>query len=202
MEQFWRALSAVASDHDFFDEIAKIAKCVVKEELAVPPAIRDTLPPAVKQQFPDLSIQPDFVAIRKMKQTFKLGKDINLSIYETCEINRLFYTNPTRKNMDALVEYWNALGTFTHGKTTDPNFMAIIGAMAIDSAARFDFAEGVAPLAKFGMALSANDEVALRQFLATNGAADVRARRFRDESWSGSCGEIADPYDGWIHFNV
>ncbi len=202
MEQFWRALSAVASDKAFFDEIAAIAKCVSKPELAVSPEVRATLPTAVQQQFPDLSIQPYFPAIKEMKEKFKYSKDINLSIYETCEINRLFVENPTRGNMDALVDYWNALGDFTGGKTDNPKFMAIIGAMAIDSSARFDFADGNAPISKFGMTLSPGDENDLRQLLASQGAADVRARRFRDESWSGSCGEIADTYDGWIHFNV
>jgi hypothetical protein len=194
-------MSAVASDKALFDQVQCLAKVVERPELRMPKEVFEQLPPALQRELPTLDFQPDFEAIGKIQALLRRA-GIDVSVYETCELNRLFADNPKVGNMDALVEYWNALGTFTEGRTGNQDFMALIGAMAMDKEFRFDFTENNAPLSDIGFHVTPEDEQKLRELLAHDGTADLRARAFRDDSWSGQCEQIAKPYDGWVHFNV
>jgi hypothetical protein len=194
-------MSAVASDKDLFNQVQSLAKVVERPEFRIPDEVFQQLPEAVQREMPSIVFQPDFEAIGKIQALLRRA-GLDVSVYETCELNRLFVDNPTVGNMDALVEYWNALGDFTAGRTGNQEFMALIGAMAMDKEFRFDFTENQKPLTDIGFHVSEEDEVKLRELLAHDGTADLRARAFRDDSWSGQCEQIAKPYAGWVHFNV
>jgi len=201
MKHFWRAMSAVASDKDLFEKVQSLAKVVQRPEFEIPQDVFQQLPAAVQRELPTFVEQPDFEALAQIQALLRRA-GIDVSVYETAELNRLFVINTTAKNMDALVEYWNALGDFTEGRTGNQDFMALIGAMAMDKQFRYNFTEENASLADIGFHVTADDEQKLRELLALDGTADLRARAFRDDSWSGQCGQIAQAYEGWVHFNV
>lgn len=202
MIQSWRAYSALASDPAFFEQIEALANCISNPDLVMTPVQRAGLTRRLQRELPDLEFQPDFGAIAKIQAAFR-ARDIVLSVYEACEINRLFFVHQRGSgNMASLAKYWQALGAYAQQRKNDLEFMAIAGALAIDTEFRFDFASNHATLSSIGFPVSPAEEEVIRGLVQNNGQADLAARAFRDDSWSGSCLTIARPYPGWVTFNV
>jgi hypothetical protein len=198
----------MASNSKFTAEMQKIAKSVDRPELQIPEAVIATLPPAVRVETRNLSKQPEFQAVEDIREAFRKRHKIDLSVYEGCEVNRWLYEdkeqNPPNGGMKWLHDYWKALDGVAKDKTGNADFMALIGALAIDNSFRFDFTEGNAPLSEIGFnnAISAADEKQLRNLLQTNSQADISARLFEAASWSGGCCAIARLFKGWTHVNT
>jgi hypothetical protein len=193
MRTLWHALSLLAEDNDFRAAVKAASDIEIREDQPTEPV--------------DLQPQPTFQALQEIDRLFTNHKPpLYLSAYELGEINRWVRY---RKGVEPVAEMWRILDIKEKVPKPSNDFLAAIGAMAIDSEFRFrawyEQTRGQGPnsiLKNHGFNLTA-DEKAVLTGLRPGGLADNLCKQFFLDIWSGSpCTSLATVYPGWVHSNA
>jgi hypothetical protein len=194
MRALWHALSLLAKDDDFRASVKAASDVEIREDQPTEPV--------------DLQPQPTFQALQKIDDLFR-ARNLYLSAYELGEINRWVRY---RKGVEPVAEIWKILDIGKKVPNPSDDFMAAIGAMAIDSefrsrasyeqAAQQRQANGRTILENHGFKLTDEEKAVLTE-LRPGGKADNLCKQFFLDIWSGSpCTSLAIVYPGWVHSNA
>ncbi|HXE12776.1 MAG TPA: hypothetical protein VN633_11685 [Bryobacteraceae bacterium] len=195
MKALWQALSLLAGNDKLRADVKAASDVEIREDQPTEPV--------------DLRPQPTFHALQEIDRLFR-EKNLYLSAYELGEINRWVRY---KGGVEPIAEIWDLLNLKDKVSDLSPDFMAAMGAMAIDSELRFrawyEQTTGQYPpkdgtiLENRGFTGLTDAEKALLTELQPGGKADNLCKEFFFRIWSGSpCTSLATIYPGWIHSNA
>jgi hypothetical protein len=194
MRALWHALSLLAKDDAFRADVKAASDVEIREDQPTEPV--------------DLRPQPTFQALQKIDELFR-ARNLYLSAYELGEINRWVRY---RRGVEPVADIWKILDIGKKVPKPSDDFMAALGAMAIDAELRFrvwyeQTTQQRQPDCKTiledrGFILSPQEQAVLTE-LRPGGKADNLCKQFFLDIWSGSpCTSLATVYPGWIHSNA
>lgn len=201
MKDLWRALALTAAEPAVLDQLRAASDVEQRMDLL------DDIRIAVDEKNPErlrLRRQPNPAILARVQNVLR-PYGILLSAYELSELNRWVYEDKVDhggKAMQYLREYWVALGEAAERRKNNPEFMSVVGALALDHLLREEVRAG-STLSDQGFLLQSEELAELKQRLAVGQAADAAAARWFAFSWSGSaCGGVTLAYPSWIHINT
>ena len=201
MKDLWRALAVMAAEPPVLEQVRAVAD--VEERAELVDEVRIGVDPANPETL-RLRRQPNPVILAKIARIFR-PYGIHLAAYELAELNRWVFEDKTDHGGEAmrhLREYWQGLGELAEARKNNPEFMAAVGALALDSALRNEIRTG-STLSDQGFTLQSEEVAELKSRLAIGTVADAAAARWFSFSWSGSaCGSVTMAYPSWIHTNT
>ncbi|HEX6545401.1 MAG TPA: hypothetical protein VF023_03765 [Bryobacteraceae bacterium] len=194
MRALWHALSLLAKDDTFRANVKAASDVEIREDQPTEPV--------------DLRPQPTFQALQKIDELFR-ARNLYLSAYELGEINRWVRY---RRGIEPVAEIWKLLDIGKKVPEPSDDFMAVLGAMAIDAELRFRVwyeqttqqyqSDGNTLLEDRGFVLNKEEQAVLTE-LSPGGKADNLCKQFFLDIWGGSpCTSLATIYPGWIHSNA
>jgi hypothetical protein len=194
MRALWHALSLLAKDDTFRADVKAASDVEIREDQPTEPV--------------DLRPQPTFQALQKIDELFR-ARNLYLSAYELGEINRWVRY---RRGIEPVAEIWKLLDIGKKVPEPSDDFMAVLGAMAIDAELRFRVwyeqttqqyqSDGNTLLEDRGFVLNKEEQAVLTE-LRPGGKADNLCKQFFLDIWGGSpCTSLATIYPGWIHSNA
>jgi hypothetical protein len=194
MRALWHALSLLAKDDTFRADVKAASDVEIREDQPTEPV--------------DLRPQPTFQALQKIDELFR-ARNLYLSAYELGEINRWVRY---RRGIEPVAEIWKLLDIGKKVPEPSDDFMAVLGAMAIDAELRFRVwyeqttqqyqSDGNTLLEDRGFVLNKEEQAVLTE-LSPGGKADNLCKQFFLDIWGGSpCTSLATIYPGWIHSNA
>jgi hypothetical protein len=195
MRALWHALSLLAGDDKLRADVKAASDVEIREDQPTEPV--------------DLRPQPTFQALQRIDDLFR-AKNLYLSAYELGEINRWVRY---KGGVEPIAKIWRILNISNTVPNPSDDFMAAMGAMAIDSELRFrvwyEQSTGQSQpdcktiLENRGFKKLTDDEKAVLTELMPGGKADNLCKQFFFRIWSGSpCTSLATIYPGWIHSNA
>jgi hypothetical protein len=200
MRALWRTIALMSENADGFNQtLDTMAAQQTQPELIASLKLSNT----ADAKSVNLQLQPDRTALNNIDQ-FLRGHGLILCAYELSEVNRVACEarSLTPHHRD-LINYWAGLGPEAAQHRNDPGFMEAVGAMAVDSYTRKNFALGNVSLTKWFPSLTPPQETLLRNAFAAGSPSDMAADDYIEASWPTACGSVTDAFDpSWIHVNL
>jgi hypothetical protein len=200
MRGLWRTLAYIAENAgDFNSTLEPLTQVVDTPDLL--PVISLT-PNPMDQRKLFLKSQPTKPVLLDI-DTFLTKTGLVLFTYELAEINRIVcHTKTQDPPHQDLKAYWAGLGQVGPDNRDDNGFMEAVGALAIDTWLRADFATGEASLTKW-FPVTADQENTLRSLLQPGMPSDLAAQLYFAGDWPGtSCLSLVAPRPLFTHLNA